>query len=1516
MAVGTIGTAFVDIQGRTDNFNKSVEGGVTSSIKGLAKKAAEIFVAGFIIEKGFDFFKDAVKEADAARKVFAQTNAVIASTGGVAGVSAEEVKKLAERMAGVVGIPDDAIASVENMLLTFTNIRNEVGKGNDIFNQATQTVLDLSVALGEDTKGAAIQLGKALQDPVRGMTALRRVGVAFTVEQQDQVKALVASGNQLGAQKLILAELSKEFGGSAAAQATATQKLSAIYKVFKENVGGLLLPAVDVAARALGSFLPAAFEQISKVGAKLSPVVKSVVAALKPLGVAAFAQIAAIGKQLGPVAASVAAALKPIGTAVFDQVGKAAIRLVPVFKTLGAGVKAFVVALVTGRKEGSGFIGFMSEIGKAIGTLIPLLVVIRNIPNIVDGFKGIPVDGGPTAKFFAAIGRIARGAFDTVAKAGNLLRPLLRGLGGLVTGFVDSFVTGDITATGFLGFVQAIGSALHSLALGIGGLVTSSLPNFLAGFDGLPADGGNGAGFFHAIGTAARGVVDFFRGPTVSGAIDVVKGKFETLANGGVAIVKFFKDNEAAASGLQIALAGVAAALGTILIANKVATTIKSVSAGLHALTFALPALGAAGPIGIIAAAVVALGAAGFLAYKRFKPFHDLVDKFGEFCKRNVVPVALLTGAVLGLTAAMVANPIGLIVAALVALGVAVFAAYKRFKPFHDVVDAVGRGIGKAAVATFDALRVAISKTGEFLGAVGTKLGPVAAKISAVIGSIVSFLVREAPIVGGVIADIATTIARILGPMFAFVGGVIADFFRFLVRAAPVAFAVLKRSIEIVGTVLGVIISTAKTVASAVGEAFTATVGFFKRIGSAIGRSTPFRFLIEQAQHFVAFLVEIAPQVREALGHVVAVFIVIGKAIGDAFRIGFEVVSAEVSVVIALIKLLATGVGDTVDVIRGFWKRFGDDILRVVNDVVAPLLAILSGTFRVVVDIFKIAINVVVFLWRKWGDDLLRILKGFLDPIVGVVKLVVNTIANVIRLVLDLINGDWSKAWQAAKDIVGGAIDFMISIVKGFIDIAAGLLGGIGDTVSGAFRNAWDGLANIVGPPLDAVVGFVTKLPGRILRASAGLGRAIAGLFGKGWEGLTKTTATAVNAVVGFVGGLPHRLLSFGADLAKGIGGLFGAGWETLKGIAGQAVNDLVGFILAFPAQLFAAGRSFRSAVAGLFGSAWSAVELTVRSAVDAVVGFVVGLPVRIGAAGAALVGVVGGLFGDAWSLLRTVVSDAVSGVVDAVSGLASGIGNAAVGVIGVVSGLFGSAWDALKVVAGVAVADIVGFVAGLPQQLLTAAAGLAGIIGQLFGAAWDDLKILVNVAVDDIIGFVAGLPKQILDLTSVVFAAFQSLGGEILHGILDGLQAAGSFATDFAKTIGNAIIDLVNDQIIGRINAIAITIPLPGFLGGDRKIAPPDIPLIPRLASGGIAKANNPLAAFIGDNKFRDEAVVPLPPGFIKAMEIIAKNGPVSNDGRPLTGPVTIIESPDGRKTYSELARAMRSSQFLAGAN
>lgn len=217
-------------------------GGRFRSVENSLLKTGAV-ITGVVAGVGFAL-KGAVDAALESQKVSRQTEAIVKATGGAANIAASEVNKLSEALAFKTGVDDEAIQSSLNLLLTFKQVQNVVGEGNDIFNRASQAVLDLGNVFGS-TDSAAVQLGKALSDPIRGVTALRRSGINFTESQQDLIKSLVASGQSLEAQKLILAEVESQVGGTAEATATGFGKMQVAIDNVKERLGAIFLPILE-----------------------------------------------------------------------------------------------------------------------------------------------------------------------------------------------------------------------------------------------------------------------------------------------------------------------------------------------------------------------------------------------------------------------------------------------------------------------------------------------------------------------------------------------------------------------------------------------------------------------------------------------------------------------------------------------------------------------------------------------------------------------------------------------------------------------------------------------------------------------------------------------------------------------------------------------------------------------------------------------------------------------------------------------------------------------------------------------------------------------------------------------------------------------------------------------------------------------------------------------------------------------------------------------------------------------
>jgi len=255
MAENTLAFNFIAKDKASRTFQKlgRESDGLSKKLAGFGKVAAVALGGAAVVgvtALGAAFVKGA-KDARNYQVLSAKTAAVIKSTGNVANISTKGIQKLAAGLENLSGVDEELIINSENVLATFTRVRNETGKGNDIFNQATKSALDMSVALGTDLQSSTIQLGKALNDPIKGITALSRVGVSFTKEQKEQIKVLVESGDVMGAQKLILQELTTEFGGAAEAAGKVrapVDRAKDALSDFARDMGAKILPKIDALA--------------------------------------------------------------------------------------------------------------------------------------------------------------------------------------------------------------------------------------------------------------------------------------------------------------------------------------------------------------------------------------------------------------------------------------------------------------------------------------------------------------------------------------------------------------------------------------------------------------------------------------------------------------------------------------------------------------------------------------------------------------------------------------------------------------------------------------------------------------------------------------------------------------------------------------------------------------------------------------------------------------------------------------------------------------------------------------------------------------------------------------------------------------------------------------------------------------------------------------------------------------------------------------------------------------------
>lgn len=231
----------------TDEYRRSVSdltrevsafGGPAAQMAGHADRVIGGFTGGKLALFGFaaalagtiGLLVSAAKEFAELERRQLRIEAILKATGGTVGLAAKEIYELAAALEKTTLFDEKDVLDAAAALLTFKSVQGEA------FERAIKLGADLAEVMGTDVKGAVLALGKALEDPEKGLTALRRAGVTFTETQKEQIKALLLANKELEAHKLILDEVERRMGGSSV---RAAEGLSGAWKRLGDSYGDL-----------------------------------------------------------------------------------------------------------------------------------------------------------------------------------------------------------------------------------------------------------------------------------------------------------------------------------------------------------------------------------------------------------------------------------------------------------------------------------------------------------------------------------------------------------------------------------------------------------------------------------------------------------------------------------------------------------------------------------------------------------------------------------------------------------------------------------------------------------------------------------------------------------------------------------------------------------------------------------------------------------------------------------------------------------------------------------------------------------------------------------------------------------------------------------------------------------------------------------------------------------------------------------------------------------------------------
>lgn len=437
------------VSGFADDTGKRMHGMGMKTGLAMAAVGAGAVVAGAAV---LHFAKASVQAAQDSVVSDARLDQVAKTMGLVDGAYAGGTKRLkdyASQLSTQIGVEDESIKAVQAKLLTFKSLATTMNETGGAMDRATAAAYDLASAGFGSAEGNATALGKALQDPIKGITALSRSGVTFTETEKAKIKAL-AESNQMGkAQEMVLKAIETQTKGTAAATATAGQKMKVSFGELQEKVGMAFLPMLAKLSETLIPIFDKLQGPLGKVAEALGGALSKALDALAPVLPVLAEAFAKIAGTVGGILATAITALIPMVTPLLNLFGQLATRIgpmiTPLLEKIGVLFNAVMMALIP--------------------LVEPLTTVVMDILDAAAPILGVVVDAlivlvNALAPVLAAVGQLIKPLGQLINVVLVALMPVIQPLLPVLTALAA--ILGDV-------LVRAVGLIMTALGYMIQG---------------------------------------------------------------------------------------------------------------------------------------------------------------------------------------------------------------------------------------------------------------------------------------------------------------------------------------------------------------------------------------------------------------------------------------------------------------------------------------------------------------------------------------------------------------------------------------------------------------------------------------------------------------------------------------------------------------------------------------------------------------------------------------------------------------------------------------------------------------------------------------------------------------------------------------------------------------------------------------------------------------------------------------------------------------------------------------
>jgi phage-related protein len=454
-------------------------------------KAAVVIGAAVLATKAvIDFGKASILAAED----IATSEARIGQINASMGLFGTETDAVTARLIEYANANEQLLATDENVimatqakLLTFKELAASADVAGGAFDRATAASIDLAAAGFGTAEANAVQLGKALNDPIQGISALTRVGLTFTDAEKEKIRALQESGNLLGAQEMILSAIETQVGGTAAATANASERMNLAFGEIQEQVGAALMPAFATLAETMVPIIEELAPALGEAVGALTPVLTKIAEAL-PDVIEAFLPLIPVFIDIIELVLDLALELMPVLVEIMNQLIPVIAELLPIFVQL---LKDLFIPLIPV------VLDLIKQFTPLIQQILPVLVdlALKLIPPLVTILQAIFIPLIPI-----------------IIKIIDAFLPLLEKVLPILIDLIENFVIPTFLFLADLFSVIVVGAI-----------------DFLSGaLDGLMPVIETVAAFFESVWT---GVSNFFKG-LVNGLIGMFEGFINFIIEG------------------------------------------------------------------------------------------------------------------------------------------------------------------------------------------------------------------------------------------------------------------------------------------------------------------------------------------------------------------------------------------------------------------------------------------------------------------------------------------------------------------------------------------------------------------------------------------------------------------------------------------------------------------------------------------------------------------------------------------------------------------------------------------------------------------------------------------------------------------------------------------------------------------------------------------------------------------------------------------------------------------------